>query len=89
MYDIDKYDLYIRLTSDMSREVSSPEVQSILHEIIEFSRQSLMDMDVGEGYWDMIIESYENEICKGITDQKYGADASDYIAKALRYYFHR
>lgn len=80
-------DLYIRLTSDMSREVSSPEVQSILHEIIEFSRQSLMDMDVGEGYWDMIIESYENEICKGITDQKYGAGASDYIAKALRYYF--
>ena len=36
-----------------------------------------------------VIESYENEINKAITDQKYGEGASDYIADALRYYFHK
>lgn len=82
-------DLHIRLTSDMAREVSSPEVQRTLQEIIEFSQDSLMGMAVGDGYWDMVIKSYENESNKAITDQKYGAGASDYIADALRYYFHK
>ncbi len=74
----------------MDREVSSPEVQRALQEIIELSQDSLMGMDVGDGYWNMVIESYENEINKAITDQKkYGEGASDYIADALRYYFHK
>ena len=80
-------DLHVRLTADMDREVSSPEVQRALQEIIELSQDSLMGMAVGDGYWNMVIESYENEINKAITDQKYGEGASDYIADALRYYF--
>ena len=80
-------DLHVRLTADMDREVSSPEVQRALQEIIELSQDSLMGM--GDGYWNMVIESYENEINKAITDQKYGEGASDYIADALRYYFHK
>ena len=82
-------DLHVRLTPDMDREVSSPEVQRALQEIIELSQDSLMGMAVGDGYWNMVIESYENEINKAITDQKYGEGASDYIADALRYYFHK
>ena len=82
-------ELYAQLTDDMSRDASSPAVQGILAEIIEFSQQSRMNREMGDGYWDMIIESYENETNKGIVDQKYGAGASDYIAKALRCYFHR
>lgn len=82
-------DLHERLTADMSRAASSPEVQDILREIIEFSQDSLLSVDVGEGYWDMIIESYENEVSKEITDRKYGVGASGYIADALRYYFHK
>ena len=82
-------DLHVRLTADMDREVSSPEVQRALQEIIELSQDSLMGMAVGDGYWNMVIESYENEINKAITDQKYGEGASDYIADALRYYFHK
>ena len=64
-------DLHVRLTADMDREVSSPEVQRALQEIIELSQDSLMGMAVGDGYWNMVIESYENEINKAITDQKY------------------
>ena len=82
-------DLHVRLTADMDREVSSPEVQRALQEIIELSQDSLMGMAVGDGYWNMVIESYENKINKAITDQKYGEGASDYIADALRYYFHK
>lgn len=82
-------DLHVRLTADMDREVSSPEVQRALQEIIELSQDSLMGMAVGDGYWNMVIESYENESNKAITDQKYGEGASDYIADALRYYFHK
>ena len=82
-------DLHVRLTADMDREVSSPEVQRALQEIIELSQDSLMGKAVGDGYWNMVIESYENEINKAITDQKYGEGASDYIADALRYYFHK
>ena len=82
-------DLHVRLTADMDREVSSPEVQRALQEIIELSQDSLMGMAVGDGYWNMVIESYENEINKAITDQKYGEGASDYIADAFRYYFHK
>lgn len=82
-------DLHVCLTADMDREVSSPEVQRALQEIIELSQDSLMGMAVGDGYWNMVIESYENEINKAITDQKYGEGASDYIADALRYYFHK
>lgn len=82
-------DLHVHLTADMDREVSSPEVQRALQEIIELSQDSLMGMAVGDGYWNMVIESYENEINKAITDQKYGEGASDYIADALRYYFHK
>ena len=82
-------DLHVRLTADMDREVSSPEVQRALQEIIELSQDSLMGMAVGDGYWNMVIESYENEINKAITEQKYGEGASDYIADALRYYFHK
>ena len=82
-------DLHVRLTADMDREVSSPEVQRALQEIIELSQDSLMGMAVGDGYWNMVIESYENEINKAMTDQKYGEGASDYIADALRYYFHK
>ena len=82
-------DLHVRLTADMDREVSSPEVQRALQEIIELSQDSLMGMAVGDGYWNMVIESYENEINKAITDQRYGEGASDYIADALRYYFHK
>ena len=81
--------LYARLTSDLTRDVSSPEVQEVLHELIEFCKESLMDMDVGEGYWDMVIDSYSNDLSKGITDQKYGKGASDFIARAMKYYFHR
>ena len=45
-----------------------------------------MGMDMGDGYWNMVIEGYRHETMKKITDQKYGSGASEYIARAFSYY---
>lgn len=79
--------LYLRLTSDLSKDISSPEVQSIIKEIIEFLQSTTMGMDMGDGYWNMVIEGYRHETMKKITDKKYGSGASEYIARAISYYF--
>ena len=82
-------DLYFKLTSDMTKDVISEEIQDIVHDIVEFSDGNNLGVDMGEGYWDIIIESYSRDLTKGITDTKYGAGASSYIANALQYYFHK
>ncbi|HIU75614.1 MAG TPA: MerR family transcriptional regulator [Candidatus Pelethocola excrementipullorum] len=82
-------DLYFKLTSDMTKDVISEEIQDIVHDIVEFSDGNNLGVDMGEGYWDIIIETYSRDLTKGITDTKYGAGASSYIANALQYYFHK
>lgn len=79
--------LYQSLTSDMEKDVSSPEIQAIVHEIIQFTRETTTVTAMGENFWDMIIESYSRDLVKAATDAKYGKGASDYIAMALQYYF--
>lgn len=82
-------DLYIKLTSDRTKDVASEEIQDIVHEIVEFTNGNNLGVDMGEGFWDMIIETYSHDISKELTDKKYGAGASSYIAEALQYYFHQ
>ena len=82
-------DLYFKLTSDMTKDVISEEIQDIVHDIVEFSDGNNLGVDMGEGYWDIIIETYSRDLTKGITDTKYGAGASSYIANALQYHFHK
>lgn len=38
-------------------------------------------------FWNMIIESYWNDLVKTVNDKKYGAGTSEYIVKAFQYYF--
>lgn len=82
-------DLFTKLTSDMTRDITSEDIQSTVRDIIEFSQENNMGIDMGDGYWDMMIESYTHDTVREINDKKYGAGASDYIAAALRYYFHK
>lgn len=79
--------LYSRLTSDMQKDVSSVEIQSIVHEIVLFTKKTAPAADMGEGFWDLIIESYSNDLVKAVNDKKYGTGASEYIASAFRCYF--
>lgn len=79
-------ELYLKLTSDMTRDISSNEIQDIVHEIIEFSNKNNLGIDMGEGFWDMVIEGYSHDTIKAVNDEKYGTGASDYIAGALQYH---
>lgn len=79
--------LYVKLTSDLTKDAASREIQDIVHEIVELSNENNLGIDMGDGFWDMVIESYSHDTIREITDKKYGAGASDYIMKALQYYF--
>ena len=81
-------DLYVKLTSDLTKDAASREIQDIVYEIVELSNENNLGIDMGDGFWDMVIESYSHDTIREITDKKYGAGASDYIMKALQYYFH-
>lgn len=81
-------ELYTELTAHIEKDVSSPEVLRIVHDIITYARENMHTQEVGEDYWDMIIDVYSRDFVKAVTDEKYGPGAAEYIAKALHYYFH-
>lgn len=81
--------LYRQMTADLSRDVSDDAVQSAVRELVFRVQETSPGQDLGEGYWDMVIESYSREMVKKIMDEKYGMGSSEYIAKALRYYFYK
>ncbi len=80
--------LYGKLTADLSEDVSSPKIQSIVQEIWQFIQKSSTNVSIScsKSYMDMLINAYSNDYIKTITDSKYKKGASDYIAKAFRYY---
>ncbi|WP_313580019.1 TipAS antibiotic-recognition domain-containing protein [Lacrimispora sp.] len=78
----------MKLTSDLIKDAASREIQDIVHEIMGLSNENNLGIDMGDGFWDMVIESYSHDTIREITEKKYGAGASDYIKKALQYYFH-
>lgn len=81
--------LYVRLTSDMKKDVRSPEIQDIVREIVLFTEETTSARSAGAEFWDMVIKGYSNDLVKKFTDEKYGAGASGYIADALREYWKR
>ncbi|MDD3278318.1 MAG: MerR family transcriptional regulator [Lachnospiraceae bacterium] len=79
-------ELYTRLTSDMSRDISSDDIQHLVHEIITFvQRYSSPDL-IGTDYTNVIINSYSSDYIKTLADKNYGSGAADYIVKAFQYY---
>ena len=78
--------LYGKLTSDLSEDVSSPRIQSVVHELLQFIQKNSTSVSFGKSYMNMLINAYSNDYIKTITDSKYKKGASEYIAKAFRYY---
>lgn len=78
--------LYKRLTSDLTVDYFSDEIQGIVLEIMAFAQEHATTVSLGESYWNVVIQAYSSDYIKVITDTKYGAGASDYIVKAFRYY---
>lgn len=86
-------DLYAALTADMTREISSEKIQSIVHKIVETARQSYRDwmmQEMPDGIWDILIEGYfsNNQIIAS-RDKQFGPGAAQYIGRAMQYFFHK
>jgi len=78
--------LYGRLTADLSEDVSSPNIQSIVHELLQLIQENSTSVSLDKPYINVLIDTYSNDYMKSMTDSKYGKGASDYIVKAFRYY---
>ena len=78
--------LYGRLTADLSENVSSPRVQSIVHELLQLIQENSTSISLDKPYINVLIDTYSSDYIKSMTDSKYGKGASDYIVKAFRYY---
>lgn len=78
--------LYAKLIADMSKDVSSSDVQSIVQSIDLLIQENGSSVSLDKPYLNIIIDTYASDYVKKITDTKYGEGASDYIVKAFRYY---
>lgn len=80
--------LYGKLTADLSEDVASPKIQSIVQEIWQFIQKNSTNVSISssKSYMNMLINAYSNDYIKTITDSKYKKGASDYIVKAFCYY---
>lgn len=76
-----------RLTSDLSKSPSSPDIQEIVKEmddmVIEHSK--IVKMDMGENYWGLMADLYLTK-CTKVHDKKYGKGATKFLGEALMFY---
>ncbi|MEL7657938.1 MAG: MerR family transcriptional regulator [Bacillota bacterium] len=77
------------LTSDLSKDPSSADIQEIVKEMdaIVKEQYKILKMDMGENHWGLMADLYltKPEFIK-ITDKKYGNGASKFIREALELY---
>lgn len=78
--------LYGKLAADLSEDVSSSKIQSIVHELLQLIQKNSTSASFDTPYINILIDTYLSDYIKSITDSKYGKGASDYIVKAFRYY---
>ncbi|SBV99506.1 Predicted transcriptional regulator (fragment) [uncultured Eubacteriales bacterium] len=78
-----------RLTSDLSKDPYSLEIQAIVKEMDDMVKAhfKIVKMDMGENYWGLMAEQYltKPEYTK-INDKKYGKGATKFIGQALKFY---
>lgn len=78
-----------RLTSDISKNPSSSDIQEIVKEMDTMLREhnKIVKMDVGENYWGMMAVMYLTKpVFTKVYDEKYGKGAAKFIGEALKFY---
>lgn len=85
---IDKTDAITRkLTADLTKDVTSAEIQEIAGELVDFTNECNEGIEVGENYWPFMVENYmTSPVFKEVTDKKYGDGAAKFMGKALKIY---
>lgn len=78
-----------RLVEDISRNPASGQVQEIVRELVDLVKEEdRLRMNLGEHYRDQMIDMYlRNQMLIEAMDKQYGTGASQFIGKALEYYF--
>lgn len=92
--DLDNYlrktnELMSKLTSDLMKDPSSQDVQQIVSEVNDMTKEThkITKLDMGENYWGLMSDLYlSNPQYIEATDKKYGKGASEFIGKALKAY---
>lgn len=82
-------ELMEKLTSDLSKDPSSKEIQHIVKEMDNMAREKheMIKMDMGDNYWSLMSELYlSNPAYIEGTNKKYGNGASEFIGEALKCY---
>lgn len=75
------------LYENMKRDPDSDEVQDIVRRLMELGEETSMNMDMGENYWDVIIDGYlNNDTLIAAMDKLHGDGASRFTGEAYRYY---
>ncbi len=76
------------LVLDLTVDVESPKIQNIIHELVQISEDITQGIDMGENFWDMVIDGYFHEAnIIAVNDKLYGEGASDFMGRAYKYYF--
>ena len=77
-----------QLLKDLSKNPGSKEIQDIIGQMMNLlDEEDKPDMDLGENYWDVMIDSYlHNSALIENMDKKYGKGASVFMGKALSCY---
>ena len=61
--------LYGQLTADLSEDVSSPKIQSIVHSIDLLIRENGGSVSLGKPYIHVLIDAYSSDYIKNVTDK--------------------
>ena len=81
--------LFKKLTSNLSKDPYSKEIQQIVEEIANETKKQLeaLKIDEGENYWGYTAEQYlSDSIYIKVADKNYGTGASKFIGEALKFY---
>lgn len=78
--------LYTKLTTDLSKDIASSEIQSIVHSIDLLFQENMSNLSPDHSFINVLIDTYSSDYMQNIADSKYGKGACDYIIKAFRYY---
>lgn len=81
-------ELNAQLVADLTKDVASREIQDIVHELVMMSDDVTSGLNMGENYWNMVIDGYlHNTTLIETTDRLYGTGASEFMGNAFQYYF--
>ena len=75
--------LYGRLTADLSEDVSSYKIQSIVDELLQLIQKNSTSVSLDKPYINMLINAYSSDYIQSVTYSKYGERASELYSKSV------